>query len=108
MYANFNQQEAEQLLFTDVMSKALAPIKRRVHVGLAQRELDALIDFTFNLGGAKLGQSILLQQLNAGNYKQAGNGFLGWLQPSGVLQRRNDEKNLWDTGIYVSNKHSIP
>jgi len=108
VYANFNQQEAEQLLFTDVMSKALAPIKRRVHVGLAQRELDALIDFTFNLGGAKLGQSILLQQLNAGNYKQAGNGFLGWLQPSGVLQRRNDEKNLWDTGIYVSNKHSIP
>ena len=67
-----------------------------------------LIDFTFNVGGANLGISVLLQQLNAGNYKQAGVGFLGWLRPANIRGRRVDEKNLWDSGRYISNGHVIP
>ncbi len=114
-YANFTVDGAEQLLFQDVETKALFPIKQLVHVGLAQRELDALIDFTFNIGGGNqrtgkggLASSVLLQQLNARNYKQAGNGFLGWLIPRSILGRRQDEKHLWDTGEYISNGHRIP
>jgi RHS repeat-associated protein len=114
-YANFTVEAAEQLLFQDVELKALSPIKQLVYVGLAQRELDALLDFTFNVGGgnAKTGKgglasSQLLQQLNAGNYKQASNGFLGWLVPASIKGRRVDEKNLWDNGDYTSNGHPIP
>jgi GH24 family phage-related lysozyme (muramidase) len=114
-YANFTVEAAEQLLFQDVELKALSPIKQLVHVGLAQRELDALLDFTFNVGGgnAKTGKgglasSQLLQQLNTGNYKQASNGFLGWLVPASIKGRRVDEKNLWDNGDYTSNGHPIP
>jgi len=106
-YANFSVDAAEQLLTQDVLLKALMPIKRRVHVGLAQREMDALIDFTFNVGGANLGVSQLLQQLNAGNYKQAGAGFMGWLHPTTIRQRRVDEQNLWLKGDYTSNGHPI-
>ena len=106
-YANFNEEAAEQLLIQDVQTIAMPPIKKLVHVGLAQRELDALIDFTFNIRWG-LAKSQLLQQLNTGNYKQAGNGFLGWQIPRSIKGRRVDEKNLWDTGRYVSNGYIIP
>jgi RHS repeat-associated protein len=116
-YASFDEDAAEQLLFVDVQTKALAPIKRYVTVGLAQRELDALIDFTFNVGGGSrtnhrhpgLAGSQLLISLNAGNYPKAGTGFLGFMAGgSGIAKRRNDEKNLWDTGVYKSYGHVIP
>ena len=106
-YASFTEEAAEQLLFIDVLKIALTPIKRRVRVGLAQRELDALIDFTFNVGGANLGISVLLQQINARNYKQARNGFLGWLRPTTIRGRRVDEQNLWEKGDYTSNGHHV-
>jgi len=115
-YPSFSVAAAEQLLFLDVQSKALAPIRRYVRVGLAQREIDALIDFTFNVGGGSKGNrqhpglagSQLLVSLNASDYKKAGAGFLGFSAGgSGIVARRNDEKNLWDTGRYVSYGHTI-
>jgi GH24 family phage-related lysozyme (muramidase) len=105
-YASFDEGDAEDLLAQDVQLIAMPPIKTLVKVGLAQRELDALVDFTFNLRW-HLKQSALLQQLNAGKYPEAGDGFMGWLTPKGIRQRRVDEKNLWDTGIYISNGHAI-
>jgi lysozyme len=63
-----------------------------------------LIDFTFNVGGGNLGKSILLQTINARNYKDAGDGFMGWLKGGkGIPSRRADEKRLWETGEYVAN-----
>jgi RHS repeat-associated protein len=115
-YVSYSESAAEQQLFLDVQQKALAPIRRSVQVVLAQRELDALIDFTFNVGGGSktnhqhpgLAGSLLLVSLNAHNYKQAGNGFLGFKAGgTGIIRRRNDEKNLWDTGVYSSYDHSI-
>lgn len=99
-----------------MQTKALAPIKRYVQVGLAQREIDALIDFTFNVGGGSktnrrhpgLAGSQLLISLNARDYKKAGAGFLGFLAGGlGIVRRRNDEKNLWDTGQYLSYGHLV-
>jgi RHS repeat-associated protein len=116
-YPSFSESAAEQLLFLDVQLIALGPIKRYVQVGLAQRELDALIDFTFNVGGGSktnrkhpgLAGSQLLVSLNARDYKQAGNGFMGFKAGGvGIIRRRTDEKNLWDTGRYVSYGHAIP
>jgi RHS repeat-associated protein len=116
-FSNYTESAAEQQLSLDVQTKALTPIKRHVHVGLAQRELDALIDFTFNVGeGSKtnhqhpgLAGSQLLVWLNAGNYKQAGVGFLGFMAGgTGIVRRRNDEKRLWDKGEYKSYDHIIP
>jgi GH24 family phage-related lysozyme (muramidase) len=50
----------------------------------------------------------LLISLNAGDYKKAGAGFLGFLGGGpGIVSRRNDEKTLWDTGRYVSYGHTI-
>jgi hypothetical protein len=41
---------AEQLLFKDPFKNAMLPIKFLVSVPLAQKEFDALSDFTFNIG----------------------------------------------------------
>ena len=58
--------EAEVLLRGDLLDAEKA-VNRLVKVPLEQREFDALVSFTFNLGVGALERSTLLRLINAGD-----------------------------------------
>jgi RHS repeat-associated protein len=121
--AGITPDAAEQLLFGDVYEKAVFPIKFLVSVPLAQKEFDALTDFTFNLGagnslaslqaGRGLASTTLLRVLNLGYYSAVPAEFSRFKFSGGVVipalvRRRNDEAYQWITGIYFANGNLIP
>ena len=93
------EAEAEQLLESDI-DKAANQVKSVVTVPLTDSQLDALIDFTFNLGIGNLKSSTLLKKLNAGDYIGAAEEFSKWIYSGkiilpGLVRRREIEKQLF-------------
>jgi lysozyme len=88
-----------QLLDQDVASAEVS-VARLVKVALNQGEFDALVDFVFNLGAARLMTSTLLAYLNAGKYDAAAQQLLLWdhsghVEVEGLKVRREAEYALW-------------
>ncbi len=82
---------------------AEAEVNRLVKVPLTQGQFDALVDFTFNLGGGSLEHSTLLKLLNEGKYEQAQAEFSKWDHcagevNAGLLRRREAEADMFGGG----------
>ncbi|MGB6973258.1 MAG: lysozyme [Terracidiphilus sp.] len=60
------------------LREAQQAVQRLVRVALTQGQLDALVDFVFNLGSGSLAHSTLLADLNAGDYAEASRQLLLW------------------------------
>jgi lysozyme len=93
------QETAERLLKTGLVSYE-SDVSRLVKVGLTQGQFDALVSFTYNLGGRSLSTSTLLRKLNAGDYAGAANEFLHWNKAggkvlNGLTRRREAERALF-------------
>ena len=95
------QAEAEAWLLQDL---ATAETMVRLLVGrdirLSQGEYDALVDFTFNLGGGNLKRSALLLSVNRGHDEAAAKEFEKWDKAggkvvAGLLRRRSAERALF-------------
>jgi lysozyme len=76
-------------------------VNRLVMVDLTQHEFDALVDFTFNVGGVRLQQSTMLKLINAGDFVTAAKEFEKWDIASGkhcagLLARRKAEESLFN------------
>jgi lysozyme len=94
-----NELQAANLLACDVRDAEQA-VQRLVTVPLTQGQFDALVDFTFNLGAARLAASTLLKSLNAGRYDDAAEQLLRWDHAGGrefaaLKARREAEVELW-------------
>lgn len=92
-------EQAEAWLEADLDS-AESDVSKLVKVPLTDNQFAALVSFTFNLGGARLGKSTLLKLLNAGDYAGAGGQFKFWVfdngkKLSGLVKRRAAEAALW-------------
>ena len=103
-HAGLTQAQAEVLLRTD-LDEACAAVNRLAHppTGFWQGAVDALTDFTFNLGEGKLASSTLLRELNAGNVHGAAQEFPRWVFAShvalpGLIRRRGLEQALFLSG----------
>ena len=102
------EQQACDILQRDV-DWAENIVDRLVKVSLTQGQYDALVDFTFNLGGTRLASSTLLRVLNAGQYDAAGHQLLLWDHAGGVVvaglkKRREAEYRMWmahDPGLIL-------
>ncbi len=93
------QETAERLLKTGLVSYE-SDVSRLVKVGLTQGQFDALVSFTYNLGGRALSTSTLLRKLNAGDYAGAADEFLRWNKAggkvlNGLTRRREAERALF-------------
>jgi lysozyme len=92
---------ANRLLQQDV-SNAAQVVSSLVSVPLTQNQFDAMVSFTFNLGGKNLSESTLLELINQGDYTCAANEFPKWIHAggkvkSGLVNRRAKEQKLFLT-----------
>lgn len=93
------QQKADDLLKQGVVQYENG-VNSLVKVQLNQNQLDALVDFAYNLGVNALRGSTLLKKLNAGDYAGAANEFTKWNKAggkelAGLTRRREAEKSLF-------------
>lgn len=91
--------QATTLLKSDII-KACNSVNRLVRVPLTQGQFDALVSFTFNLGGGRLQSSTLRQKLKRGDYDGAAAEFKRWVYGGGVklpglIIRRREEAELF-------------
>jgi lysozyme len=93
------ESTADAMLESDV-NDAKGAVERLVKVQLSQGQFDALVDFVFNLGAARLAGSTLLKDLNAGRYDDAVEQLQLWDHTGGEVNdglksRREAEAALW-------------
>lgn len=94
-----SRQKAEELLEEDVKSFELL-VKKYITVPLTQNQFDALVSFTYNLGGESLRNSTLRKVLNQNNYLEVPQQLKRWVYSGerkleGLIRRRQAEVNLW-------------
>jgi lysozyme len=95
-----SEAQATILLAADVAWAATC-VNKSVKSAINQNQFDALVDFTFNLGCANLGQSTLLRLVNAGDFAGAAAQFLRWNKAGGkvlkgLTKRRQAEMDLFN------------
>jgi lysozyme len=91
-----------QLLARDSRTAQLA-VQHAVTAPVTQEQYDALVSFTFNVGGSALRSSTLLRRLNAGDCLGAGAEFPRWNKAKGrvlpgLVKRRAAEREMFETG----------
>lgn len=73
-----------------------------IKVPVSDNQFGAIISLTYNIGLSAFANSTLLRLLNTGNYEGASEQFLVWNRAQGhvvqgLVNRRKDEKNVFDT-----------
>jgi lysozyme len=98
------KQQALRLLRDDLLA-AEASVKRLVRIRLTQRQFDALVSATFNLGPIilKEHESHFARLLNTRHFARAANHLLDWSDPgrsthAGLLRRRKAERRMFLRG----------
>lgn len=98
----YSDQMCADLLRKDTKI-AQADVKRLVTAKVTQKQYDALVSFTFNVGGTNLASSTLLKKVNAGDCLGAVNEFPRWNRAKGIVlpglvKRRAAEAKMWRSG----------
>jgi len=96
-------QQVVDLLSQDVQP-AEESVNNGVKVPLNQNQFDALVSFTFNVGGGAFAGSTLLKVLNQKQYTEVPNQLLRWTKAGGqvvqgLVNRRQNEIKLWNGQI---------
>ena len=66
----------------------------------SQEQFDALVSFTYNLGGANLRSSTLLRKHKAGDYEGAANEFVRWNRAAGRVMRGLTRRREAEASVY--------
>ena len=98
-----SNQQVMDLLAQDV-KPAEDSVNKGVKVSLNQNQFDALVSFTFNVGGGAFSSSTLLKVLNQGQYAQVPDQLRRWTRSGGqvvkgLVNRRENEIKLWNGQI---------
>jgi len=99
IYKQISYSDALNLLKKD-MFIAEKSVLKQISTPLSDNQFDALVSFTFNLGGAALQRSTLRQKINYAVYEDAGPEFLRWVYAEGkispgLINRRKAEYDLF-------------
>ena len=96
---------------------AESAVNKGVKVIITQNQFDALVSFTFNMGGGAFTSSTLLKKLNAGDVACAADEILRWdhttingklTQAAGLTKRRKEERAVFLTPDTVVEAEAPP
>ena len=95
-----SEGEGEALLLSNI-AKAEASVLRLIKVVLEENQYDALVSFTFNLGGGALQRSTLRQKVNREEHTEVPDEFRKWIYAGGqklkgLIKRREFEAILYE------------
>lgn len=103
------QATADALFAADLL-KIAGRVERLIFAEVEQHQLDALIDFAFNLGTNALAGSTLLKRVNAWRLNEAADEFLRWdkarvngglVRIDGLHKRRVAERQMFTLRDYT-------
>lgn len=102
-----DRQKATEILRRDIMVAERA-VARLITSRITQPHFDALVSFTFNLGGGALQRSTLRRKLNRGEYDDVPAEFRKWVfaggrKLPGLIRRRKAEAELFELGSLALN-----
>lgn len=91
--------EAERLLWNDLQSYQ-ASVLRLIDVPLTQGQFDALVSFTYNVGGGALQRSTLRRKINRQEHEDVPDELMRWVRAggrklNGLIRRRQAEGLLY-------------
>ena len=92
-------------LFRRDVAKYEAGVNRAVKVPVTQAQFDALVSFHYNTGA--IGRASLVKRLNAGDVAGAATGFLAWMKPPEIKDRRTAEFALFAKGTYPTGQVTV-
>jgi len=100
MGMSISRARAEELLLEDI-AKFEDHVNNNVKVPLNQNQFDAMVSWTFNLGGGNLKSSTLLKVLNSSDYTDVHNQIKRWNKANGkvlegLIRRREAEALLFE------------
>lgn len=90
-----------EVMLKDILGNYENDVKRLVKKPLNQNQFDALVSFTYNLGGTNLSQSTLLKKVNKNpNDPSIATEFMKWVNAggkpfNGLIRRRKAESELY-------------
>lgn len=96
----FTETQCAELLKADTAA-AQAAVARLVKVPVTQEQYDALVSFTFNVGGGALASSTLLRKLNAGDCHGAAAEFPRWNKAKGRVLPGLVKRRAWEQSIFT-------
>ena len=96
------QQEADELLKKDVEIFE-EEVMKAVTVPMHQHQFDALISWTFNLGGANLNASTMLKVLNQGAYEDVPAQIRRWNKAGGKVLDGLTRRRLAESLLFEGN-----
>ena len=102
MGMTISQEQAEELLLEDLEVYEDAVIKA-VEVPLHQHQFDALVSWTFNLGGANLNASTMLKVLNKGAYEDVPYQMKRWNKAVGKVLEGLTRRRLAESLLFEGN-----
>lgn len=110
---SISYEKALAALKEHVVKTAAPAVQRNTRAPVTQSMFDALVSFTYNLGGGAYAKSSLCAEVNSGKYEDAAASFMlytkaGGKELAGLVRRRTDEKNLFLTGGVPNSAGEIP
>lgn len=102
--AGITEAQAEQMLIND-LTTAMNDVMTNVTVSLTQYQFDALVSYSFNIGGLSASPSCL-QKLNNGDYAGAAAEMdivtSAGVELPGLVERREYERQMFLYGTYIN------
>lgn len=97
--AGIDEAQAEELLRQDAQIAERA-VLRLINVPLTDGRFDALVSFTYNLGGGALQRSTLRRKINCEEHAEVPEQFVRWVwaggrKLKGLVRRREAESRLY-------------
>jgi len=97
--AGIDEAQAEELLRQDAAIAEQA-VLRLINVPLTDCQFDALVSFTYNLGGGALQRSTLRRKVNHEEHADVPEQFMRWVwaggrKLKGLIRRREAEADLY-------------
>ena len=100
MFENGISESAAGALLAKDVQLAEQAVLRLIRVPLTDGQFDALVSFTFNLGGGALQRSTLRRKINRGEHEEVPRELMRWVwaggrKLKGLMRRRAAEAELY-------------